>query len=97
MKTTVIFFSDFHWHGPGFPVKNKWQDLGKKSKKSKIFATNKNIQDLGKKIKIIEDYPRSWRENQAPSTGLEWRSAFRDYIGSDREENTSSILQVPIR
>ena len=24
----------------------------------------KKIQDLGKKFKIIQDYPRSWQENQ---------------------------------
>ena len=75
IKTTVIFFSDFDWHDLGFLGKIliflgflgkiNCQDLGKKSKKSKILARNeKKIQDLGKKFKIIQDHPRSWQENQ---------------------------------
>ena len=71
----MIFFSEFHWHDLGFLGKIliflgflgkiNCQDLGKKYKKSKILATNeKKIQDLGKKFKIIQDYPRSWQENQ---------------------------------
>ena len=33
--------------------------------KSKILAKNeKKIKDLVKKFKIIQDYPRSWQENQ---------------------------------
>ena len=73
MKTTVIFFSDFYWNDLGFlgkiliflrfSGKINCPDFGKKSKKSKISATNekkskilvrnsrlsKIIQDLGKK------------------------------------------------
>ena len=70
----MIFVSDFHWHDLGFLGKisisleflgkNYCQDLGQKSKKSKILATNEKIQDLHKKFKIIQDYPRSWQENQ---------------------------------
>ena len=49
----------------GFLGKINCQDLGKKSKKSMILATNeKKIQELGKKFKIIQDYTRSWQENQ---------------------------------
>ena len=78
IKTTVIFFSEFHWHDLGFLGKIlifleflgkvNCQDLGKKFKKSKILARNsrlsKIIRDLGKKFKVIQDYPRSWLENQ---------------------------------
>ena len=31
---------------------------------AKILARNEEIQDLDKKFKIIQDYPRSWQENQ---------------------------------
>ena len=47
IKTTVIFFSEFHWYDLGFVGKINCQDLGKKSKKSKILATNE------KKSKIL--------------------------------------------
>ena len=57
----MIFFSDFHWHDfgllakilifLGFLGKINCQDLGKKSKKSKILARN-------------EKNPRSWQEIQ---------------------------------
>ena len=70
----MIFFFEILWHGLrflgkiliflGFLGKINCQDLGKKSEKSKILATNEKIQDLGKKFKIIQDYPRSWQENQ---------------------------------
>ena len=58
----------------GFLGKINCQDHGKKSKKSKILGTNernprswqqmKKIQDLGKKFKSIQVYPRYWQENQ---------------------------------
>ena len=43
-----------------------FQDRGKKSKKILGIHGEKieNIQDLGKKFKIIQDYPRFWLENQ---------------------------------
>ena len=54
IKTTVILFYDFHWQDfgfLGFLGKITCQDLGKKSKKSKILAKNEKIQDLGVKTK----------------------------------------------
>ena len=71
MKTTVIFFSEFHWHVLGFLGKIliflgflgkiNCQDLGKKSKKSKILATSEKNPRFWQEI---QDYPRSWQENQ---------------------------------
>ena len=85
----MIFFSDFRWHDLGFLGKIliflgilgkiNCQDLGKKSKKSKILATNekkskilarnsrlsKIIQDLGKKTKT-------------PSTGNWFNTRIQD-------------------
>ena len=64
-----IYWHDLAFHGKiliflGFLGKVNCQDFGKKSKKSKILATNAKIQDLDKKFKIIQDYSRSWQENQ---------------------------------
>ena len=66
-----MFFFEIHWHDLGFLGKiliflgflgkNNCQDLGKKSKKSKILATNeKNPRSWQE----IQDYLRSWQENQ---------------------------------
>ena len=61
IKIDVIFFSESHWNDLGFLGKINCQDLGKKSKKSKILATNeKNPRSWQE----IQDYPRSWQENQ---------------------------------
>ena len=61
-----MWFSSLIWTGMilDFFGKINYKDFGKKSRKSKILATMKKIQDLGKKFKIIQDYPRSWQENQ---------------------------------
>ena len=70
IKTTVIFFSEFHWHDLeflgkvliflGFLGKINCQDLGKKSKKSKILATNEKNPRYWQEN---QDYPRSWQGN----------------------------------
>ena len=54
-KTIVIFFSDFDWHDFGFLGKILIF-LG--------FLGKIDCQDFGKKFKIIQDYPKSWQENQ---------------------------------
>ena len=77
----MIFFPEFNWHDLGFLGKNfliflgflgknNCQDLGKKSKKSKILATNeKNPRSWQE----IQDYPRLSkmlaRKPKTPSTG----------------------------
>ena len=74
MKTTVIHFSNFRWHDLGF-LSNMLiclgslgninrQDVGKKTKKSKILVTKEKNQDLRKKLKNIQDYPRSSQKSQ---------------------------------
>ena len=55
MKTTVILFFEIQWHDLGFLGKILIF-LG--------FLGKINCQDLGKKFKIIQDYSRSWQENQ---------------------------------
>ena len=72
----MILFYYFHWHDLGLLSKIlsflgllgkiNYQELGKKSKKSKILATNEKIRDVGKKFKIIQDFSKKIK---TPSTG----------------------------
>ena len=73
-KTTVIFFSDFHWHDLGFLGKIliflgflgkiKCQDLSKKSKKSKILAINEKKSKIFARNSRLSKILASWQENQ---------------------------------
>ena len=68
----MIFFSNFQWHDLEFLAmilislsflgKINCQDVGK---------TPKKIQDLGKKFKITQGYPRFYRENQGAKHWVE--------------------------
>ena len=63
-----------------------FQDRGKKSKKTfgLLAKKTKNIQDLGKKFNIIQDYLRSWQKNSDASDTKRWIAHYLHLIAIGR-------------
>ena len=86
MKTTVIFFSDFHWHDLGFLGKImiflgflgkiNCQDLGKKSKKSKIWQQMKKSKILARNSRLSKIIQDLGKKTKTPSTGYSLNIKF---------------------